>query len=168
MNWHDLFVYEPETGKLFWRVTRSNRAVAGTEAGTFDKDGYVNINTDGKVRKAHRIIWDMLNPEDKVKSDEQIDHINHIRDDNRPGNLRKVSARGNRMNVSITDRNTSGIVGVSWSRHKNAWRAHITVHSRFKHLGYRDTLEEAAALRKIAEKQYGFHENHGAKNEAKK
>lgn len=167
MNWYDLFRYDPDTGKLFWRVTKSNRAVAGTEAGTTDKDGYVNINTNGKVRKAHRIIWDMLHPGGEVKFNEQIDHINHNRSDNRPDNLRKVTARGNRMNVSLTEKNTSGAVGVSWSKSKSKWRAYVKVHSVFKHLGYFDDLEQAALARKAADVEYGFHENHGAANENK-
>lgn len=168
MNWHDLFIYEPETGKLFWRVTRSNRAVAGTEAGTSDKDGYVNINTHGKVRKAHRIIWDMLHPEDTVKPDEQIDHINHVRNDNRPGNLRKVTSRGNRMNASLGERNTSSFVGVGWRSDRNCWRASITINRKQIALGCFDSFEEAVSARKAAQIKYGFHENHGAKNEAKK
>lgn len=163
LAWHDLFEYNPITGKLFWKITRSNRAVAGKEAGTIDKDGYVNVNTCGKVRKAHRIIWDMLYPDAPVQDDGQIDHINHIRDDNRKINLRKVSVRGNRMNISHTCKNTSGVMGVSWCPKKNAWRAHITVCKRFKHLGYFSSLTDASAARKDAEIKYGFHENHGLK-----
>lgn len=160
-NWTELFRYDPDSGKLFWKITRSNRAVAGTEAGTIDKDGYRVINVGGKINKAHRIVWDILNPDNKVLCDEEIDHINHVRDDNRGINLRKVNSSGNRKNTSITTRNNSGVVGVSWCATKCRWRAFIKVGYKFKHLGYFRNFEDAVVARKLAEKHYGFHQNHG-------
>lgn len=164
MDWHARFRYEPDTGELFWRVTNSNRAVAGSRAGTIDSDGYVGINTGGKIYKAHRIIWDMFNPSDPLMVDEQVDHINHKRDDNRLVNLRKVSALGNRRNTGPGTHNTSGVVGVGWRKDRNCWRAHITVNRKQIVLGCFDTFDDAVSARKEAEIRFGFHENHGLKH----
>lgn len=159
--WAELFTYNDGTGALVWRVTRSNRAVAGTIAGTVDSDGYTAINTHGKIHKAHRIVWDMLNPSDPLKEDEQIDHINHDRQDNRLCNLRKVSARDNRRNSSPSKKNTSGVVGVGWRTDRNCWRAWITINRKQIILGCFDSFDEAVLARKAAEIKFGFHENHG-------
>jgi len=164
MNWHELFRYDPETGKLFWRVTKSNRAVAGSLAGTVDADGYIGINTGRKIYKAHRIIWDMNRPGDVLTAGEQIDHINHNRSDNRLCNLRKVSSAENHMNAGPSKANTSGVVGVSWCKHKGRWRAYIKTDGVSKSIGSFKRFEDAVSARKEAETLLGFHENHGLRH----
>lgn len=50
--------------------------------------------------------------------------------------------------------NTSGVKGVSWNTEKQKWRATIGFKKRQKHIGYFDTLEDAAKARALAEEQY--------------
>jgi len=90
-----------------------------------------------------------------------VDHINHIRDDNRWENLRLVSASGNSRNRGMSSRNTSGVTGVTWSRSKSRWVAQIKVDKENKTLGVFTDFSEAVNARKNAEVLYGFHENHG-------
>ena len=92
----------------------------------------------------------------------QIDHINHIRNDNRLMNLRLVSAKVNSRNMSKKTCNTSGLTGVYYaSRYVNPWRALIRVDGKRVTLGSFATKEEAKLARKNAEIKYGFHPNHG-------
>jgi hypothetical protein len=68
-----------------------------------------------------------------------------------PGNvrwaLRDVQSRNTKNHVT----NTTGIRGVSWSRHKNKWRVAIYVNNKQKHIGYFENINDAAAARKQAE-----------------
>lgn len=94
----------------------------------------------------------------------QVDHINHDRTDNRIENLRLVNANENCKNQKASTRNKSGVVGVSWKSQKNKWHAQIMVDGKQIHLGFYDDIndaKDAKDARKVAERKYGFHENHG-------
>jgi len=83
-----------------------------------------------------------------------VDHINHIRCDNRKENLRVCSQSENLMNKRKSDKNTSGVTGVSWHKPLEKWRAAIKVKGRKKHLGYFVLFDDAVKARKEAEKIY--------------
>lgn len=155
--------YEPETGKLYWRECPSmprcwNARYAGREAQGVHSDGYVRVSVDGVRYLAHRLVWCMnygCPPED------QIDHINGVRTDNRLENLRAVSNTDNSRNASLSKRNTSGIAGVCWDKRRKRWSSRIMVDKREVFLGYFESREEGAAAREKALKAYNFHPNHG-------
>lgn len=82
--------YDPETGIFTWAETK-RRGFIGKKAGCFcPRDGYIRIRINGKLELAHRLAWDICNPDNKLTPQEQIDHINHIRTGNRICNLRKL------------------------------------------------------------------------------
>lgn len=54
----------------------------------------------------------------------------------------------------IRSDNTTGVKGVTFEKNRNKYRAQITLGNKKKHLGYFDTLEDAAQARKIAEEEY--------------
>jgi hypothetical protein len=91
----------------------------------------------------------------------QIDHLNHVRHDNRMINLRETDSHGNSRNQSKPSHNTSGVVGVSLSNRigRNETRWEVRICGKF--LGYFDNFFEAVCKRKSAELQFGFHPNHG-------
>jgi len=107
---------------------------------------------------AHRVAWAIHYGE---WPSGQIDHINGERTDNRIENLREVTSQENARNRRRTERNTSGIVGVSWSKRKRKWFARIGVNGEDVFLGHFDCKQDAAYARKAAERKYGFHPNHG-------
>ena len=92
---------------------------------------------------------------------DQVDHINHIRNDNRWINLREVNNKINHQNESISSNNTTGVLGVAIHKPTNRYRAYIMVDKKQIHLGLFDTLEEAKLSREQANIKYGFHKNHG-------
>lgn len=136
-----------------------NKKYAGKEAFfSVNADGYLYGRIFRRQYMAHRVIWAMSNG---VWPRNQIDHIDGVRSNNRLLNLRDVTHTENNKNRGITNRNTSGIVGVSWNIRKEKWVAYITVSGTFISLGYHSEKHVAEAARKAAEVKYGFHENHG-------
>ena len=103
-----LFTYDRETGVLYWKERTSNtirrKYVAGSSKGT--KDGYSHVMFMGKVHPTHLII--MLLCYGHIPDNAEIDHINHVRDDNRLVNLRFVTKSGNRRNQSVSSKSTTG------------------------------------------------------------
>jgi hypothetical protein len=156
--------YEPGTGKLFWRERNDcpkqwNTRFAEKEAFTSKSyDGYKRGRINGKKFFAHRAIWAIVHG---YWPHEEIDHINGIRDDNSIVNLREASRSENMKNLSIRKDNRSGVIGVCWFERDKIWRAYIMSDGKRKHLGDFKDKEDAIAARKKAEKEYGFHENHG-------
>ena len=156
-----LFTYDRETGVLYWRIRDRNtirrKYVAGSSKGA--KDGYRLVGIEGKHYREHRII--MVLCFGHIPENAEIDHINHVRDDNRLVNLRFVTRGENLKNQSVSSKNTSGVTGVCFIKRLQKYVAQIKVNREAIYLGYFDTLEEAAAARREAELKYGFHSNHG-------
>ena len=75
--------------------------------------------------------------------------------------MRDTSQLDNCKNQKLPINNKSGFVGVRWHEKKRRWVAAIKVNNGNKHLGSFKTFEEAVAVRKQANVEYGFHENHG-------
>jgi hypothetical protein len=86
-----------------------------------------------------------------------IDHINRNPSDNRLVNLRDVTQKQNRQNASKRSDNTSGYPGVYWFKRDSKWVANIKHDYKLIHLGLFESLEEAVAARKAAEKLYWGH-----------
>ena len=109
------------------------------------------IRLQSRLHKAHRLAWFYVYgswPND------QIDHINRNKTDNRIANLREVTNKQNQQNASKRSDNTSGHPGVSWYKRDSKWQARIKHNQKDTHLGYFENLEEAIAARKAAEKLY--------------
>ena len=163
-DWRSYFNYNPETGVLYWKVSLSNRAPVGSEVGGIDpSSGYIQLRLHRKKHYAHRIVWEMHNG--PIPKGKMVDHINHIRHDNRLCNLRLVSSLDNARNSSKSANNTSGRSGVYFREDCGKWRAGIGVSNKFVNFGTFETKEEAILARELAEKQLGFHPNHGKENE---
>jgi hypothetical protein len=155
-----IFVYDGETGNLTWSFDEGVMPhVRGKQAFTSKgSHGYWQTNYRGIVMLAHRVIIAMETGEWPI----QVDHINGDKADNRRANIRPVTQSENRKNLSLTAKNKSGVMGVSWDKVNGKWVARIKdATGRMKNLGRFKTLEEAAAVRKQSERQNGYHTNHG-------
>lgn len=156
MDWHNYFTYS--NGLLLWKIRKKGRKL-GSAAGSKRSDGYIRVKCSGVDFLAHRIVWEMHYG--KIPEGFEIDHINHIRSDNRIENLRIVSRSDNCKNMSISKANKSGFTGVCWSERQSAWHAYINVNRKMIHLGFYSDLNEAIKVRAAAERDNKFHENHG-------
>ena len=156
----ELFTYDRETGIIKWRKrTRGQRAnlVAGYTMS--NGCGYTQINIKGKLHYAHRVA--MLLAYGFYVDGLEVDHINHIRDDNRLANLRFVTRTDNSRNKSRNSNSTTGVTGVYYRKGRRKYEAQIIVDGMNIYLGEFFTLEEAAKARKDADIKYKFHANHG-------
>jgi len=150
--------YNPDTGIMTWKVQLSRNTVVGEEAGCLNPDGYRRVSIDKRGYLIHRLAW--LHVHGAWPAGE-IDHINGVPHDNRIENLRTVSHQENSKNQKMPSTNTTGVVGVYWDKRSEKWHAQIQVDGKKLHLGYSESLEEAVLARRQAEREYGFHSNHG-------
>lgn len=172
-----LLRYEPETGQLFWRsrdvswfedtphrsaagiCTTWNKRYAEREAFTSTGNwGHRYGSVLGEHLAAHRVAWAIHYgrwPE------HWIDHINGDGGDNRIANMREVGPVENARNAARGRNNKSGVNGVRWYPQMRKWHAQIGVQGRNQHLGYFDDFDAAVLARAEAERQLGYHFNHG-------
>lgn len=135
----ELFHYDPETGQLIWAVQRG-RSPAGVRAGRVHHRGYREVRIDGVLYREHRIIWLWMTG---AEPEDECDHANRDRADNRWDNLRAATRLSNMQNLGISPLNTSGLPGASFHKARGKWRATITLAGKSNHLGHFDTAQEA-------------------------
>ena len=156
-----LLQYNPDTGVFIWLVKRPC-VDAGDVAGTLRKqDGktYIIISVNGKKYRAHRLAFLYMTGS---MPNLLCDHINGDGTDNRWCNLREVDYINNNRNMRLRVDNTSGTPGVYWNKKDKRWQVSIKVGEKRGYIGQFKTLEEAVEARLNAEREHGFHENHGS------
>jgi len=151
--------YDPETGVFRWSVPRCKVQV-GAVAGFERADGYIHIKINGRSYLGHILAWVYVHGSMPTG---EIDHINHIRRDNRIKNLRDVPATENAKNRKRYKNNSTGHAGVFLRKDSGRYTANINANGVLKHLGTFKTKDEAVSARAAAEELYGYHENHGDK-----
>ena len=95
--------------------------------------GYIRLKISGKKYFVHRLIMLAFVGE----SDQDVDHINRIKTDNRFENLRYCTRSENQLNRESVD-NAKGYYFT-----QNKWRTTIRINGKKKHLGMFDNEQEA-------------------------
>jgi hypothetical protein len=154
--------YDHDTGVFTWKVS-TGRSPAGSTAGAIVASGAAKlprrIITIGcrRYRASHLALLLV----DKKLPKGLVDHINHSTLDDSYTNLREVTTAESSKNKTLISSNTSGVMGVSFTKATKRWRACIHVDDTRIHLGYFAKFDDAVEARRKAEAQYGFHPNHG-------
>lgn len=167
-----LLRYDQDTGLLYWR--RRPRKFFANDAEFkrwndryAEREAFTHVTADGyrrgaflyRLHLAHRVIFAMVHGRWPTG---QIDHIDGDRSNNRIDNLRDCTPEDNARNQRRPARNSSGRVGVVWAKNMGRWVARIGIGGgRLRKLGYFDTVAEASAAREAAERELGYHINHG-------
>ncbi|MDE1484279.1 HNH endonuclease [Xenorhabdus bovienii] len=167
----EVFTCNVELGELYWKPRdRSqfnndfvykmwNLQYADKKAGGKDGKGYLITSIKGVTIRVHRAVW--IFAHGSIPSSLYIDHINHIRDDNRIENLRLVTHLQNQKNQSMHSTNTSGVNGVSFDRKRRKWVASLRHLDNTINLGEFESIDEAIEARLAGNKRFNFHHNHG-------
>ena len=176
--------YFPDTGKFVWKtrpvehfkneagMNIFNTRYAGKAALTADNgDGYKHgaISRNGKrfSVRAHRVGWAMVHGEWPPAG---LVHEHGQRDNNSIAGLRPACNKINNRNKARQSNNTSGVVGVSrYPKKAGCWRAYISDNNgKEVTLTNPDTGKQyfpdkidAIYARHWAERDLGYHENHG-------
>lgn len=178
----ECFDLDADTGLIRWKVrpihhfkatpkrtaehsaNRTNSFCAGKLAFTSRHAlGYLRAELGGRLLQAHRVAFALFNGR---WPNGDIDHINGDPSDNRPVNLRDVTHTVNMRNMARRCNNQSGHSGVHWNKRTEKWTASIGGGSQRVYLGEFTDLSEAIDARVAAEKNNGYHPNHGRKTNA--
>lgn len=149
---HEVFRLDVDTGQLYWRQSGRGRSMT-KPAGSTHNRGYrrVSVGPAGSSVEmlVHRAVFAMHNG---YWPEHDVDHINQVKDDNRPCNLRAATRTENMQNVDWSaaprrSRNRSGFTGVHWHKATGKWCADIYRNRQTYTVGYFSSPEEAAAAR---------------------
>lgn len=170
----ELLHYDPETGVFTWRSrdrkhfnTDSGYKIwharyPGKVAGTVRRfpNGYscIQIKLFGTLYGASRLAW-LYMLGDQIPR--VLDHINRDATDNRWENIRASSYQENALNLSISKRNKSGVVGVCWNKARRKWRAHCNLRGEQMYLGSFAVKQDAINALIEFRKKHGYTEGHG-------
>jgi len=149
---HDVLNYNKKTGIWTEKIRRKGVKIGGI-IGCVNQLGYRVISIDQKRYQSSRLAFLYI---EGYFPENDIDHINRIKDDDRWENLRHVSHQCNVRNSGEFKTNTSGIKGVYWKKDKKKWSGGIKINGKSLHLGYFNSKIDAAKARWEAEKKYNF------------
>ena len=102
-----LSLFKYKEGRLYWKVSRSNRIKIGDEAKSFNGK-HLMVRVDGQLYLIHLLIWKMFNGRDPIS----VDHKDNDKLNNKIENLREATDVQNRQNTTLTKANTSGVKNV--------------------------------------------------------
>lgn len=147
----DLCIYDPETGIFTWRIPRP-KCTPGAVVGTIEPRGYKVTRLDYRMYYLHRLAWLYMTGE---WPEDEVDHIDRNKSNNRWNNLRAATTKQNIENVGLRKSNTSGVTGVS--RWRGYWVAKIRNNYKSITIGYFKDFESAVKARKEAERNLFTH-----------
>jgi len=136
--------YSPETGIFTWAKPRQGIKITD-KVGTLKPNGYILILINSKLYRAHRLAWLYMTsnwPEN------DIDHINGKRDDNRFCNLREATKEQNNWNKKVRKDSTTGIKNVLYYPKYETYYVKITANKVSHTFGPFKTKDEAAKIAK--------------------
>lgn len=153
----EILNYDKNTGIFTSKVNRGKRIKKGDVLGAL-VDGYFCVMIYNKSYKLHRLAWLYVYG---VYPNNQIDHKNRNKADNRIENLRDITQQKNCQNRSKRADNKSGVTGVYRNEKNNNWVCGIRVDGKYYHLGSFKEFEDAVNARKKALETFEFYKGHG-------
>lgn len=141
--------YNPESGEFIWIINTRNNYI-GDKAGHLSKQGYIYIGINGKRYNASRLAW--LYIYGKFPNNE-IDHVNRDKSDNKITNLRDVKGIENCLNRKSGKTTNTGIPNIN-KRSSGKYRAYLTRYKTVIMNKTFNTIEEAEYALEEAKREY--------------
>jgi hypothetical protein len=146
----ELLHYEPDTG-LFIRRTLTGGKHPGSIAGSSHNKGYVQIMIYKANYLAHRLAWLYMTG---VWPDEEIDHEDGDKSNNKWGNLRPAGRVFNLQNLHKCHVDSAtGLLGCWLIKASGKYRSSIRVNGRSRHLGVFLSAPEAHEAYLVAKRE---------------
>lgn len=154
--------FDFETGRFIRTITTQGTNRLGPMGSPDSTTGYIRLRiVNCLLYNSHLVYLWLVGC--LPRTNEQIDHIDGNRINDKPVNLRVVSHKLNGRNTKMHSNNSSGYTGVR-KIDDNKYQSRITINNREKHLGYFNTPEEAFIVRQAwitAHPEYGYTTRHG-------
>ena len=146
---HEDCYYGYDDKRNYFIIDKEDYPLVFEHRWSINKDGYWQTSTIQKSKKIkmHRFL---LSP----NNNQQVDHINHKRFDNRRCNLRIVTLKENSYNRKPYTNSKSQFLGVQWRNDIHKWVASIYFNGKRIHLGTYKDKEDAIKARLEGEKKY--------------
>jgi hypothetical protein len=131
--------YYPQTGIIKMRDYNYKDKPWKIKKCSCNGKGYLRFKIGNKKYYLHRVVYKMYHPEwdiEDISKDNQIDHKNHNREDNRIVNLRNVTDQENHFN-------RKDVKGYCWDKRDKKWVAKIRLNKKTISLGYYEKEEDA-------------------------
>lgn len=145
----ELFTYEPDSGRLFWKIETGHHA-KGAIVGWRDRHGYQVFKIKGKYYQAHRVIWLMHYgswPAHRIK------HLDGNRANNHISNLHDATYLETQQQRATSSNNASGFNGVSWNKRRGKWISRVNIGGYTFELGSFADQQAAIKARKQADQK---------------
>ena len=158
--------YDDERGCLIWNERDShdfvnvaayvswNKRFANKVVGSKNTNGHVVTRVKNVPVLVHIAVYAIVTGE---YPNDEIDHIDHDKTNNRMNNLRVVSRVDNSRNMPKRIDNKTGETGVFFDKSRSKYVAQVGG----RNLGRFNTVNEAAVVAKEARLVSGYHQNHG-------
>jgi hypothetical protein len=142
------FNYDPISGELTYKISPARCIKVGQKAGSLGKDGYRRVKIDGAHYAVHRVIWCLVTGR---WPQEEIDHRNTRKSDNRWRNLRPATRKENMHNMRGRSPWGKGV-----SPDRDRFKAQIRINGTLLYLGSFKTRALAAeAYASAARRHHG-------------
>ena len=144
-----------ERDQAFWKRVRKTDSCWDWLGGK-TATGHARFKFKGTVQYAYRYSYEMTNGQ--IPKGAFIDHLCHNPSCVKPSHLRAATHQQNMANRKGAHKNSrSGIRGVNWHKHRKMWRGEVTVNGRSIHVGYFESIEEAAeATERVRQEVYSI------------
>jgi len=135
-------LFDYKDGQLVRKTTKSTRCPVGSVAGyQIASNNHWLVGIDDEIYPLASLVW-LWHYGEYVLG---LDHKDQNPSNNNISNLRKATITQNNCNRAKNKRNATSIFkGVSWSKYRNKWIAHIQHKGKQRHLGF-FVLEQDAA-----------------------
>jgi len=132
--------YDPLTGNFIRNKSNHPKIKIGDIAGCQIKSGYILVTVNSVQYLAHRLAWLYQTGN---WPQEEIDHANGIKCDNRFSNLRESTRHQNMKNIKNYSTSSSGIKNVVFNKRSNKFVVAMRSDGKRYHVGYFKKISDA-------------------------